>query len=117
MSILGEAIGVETIAGPFTVLLKKGTTLPVSYSASFSTSLDDQPEAAISLAAGEPNRPRQLIQLVVDDLPLCPRGIPRLPIKLSVDDSGKVLLEIQHPSTGETLSATANVAVERSTQS
>jgi len=57
MSILGEAIGVQTTAGPFTVLLKKGATLPVLYLTAFSTSADDQQEATISLAAGEPIPP------------------------------------------------------------
>jgi hypothetical protein len=110
--VLGEAIGIQTAAGPFTVLLRRGTVLPALYSSVYSTGEDNQPAVQISLVAGEPSAigpPRRLGELVVPDLPLAKKGVLQVPLEVTVDEQGAVSLWVRHPRTGEVSSTTTSV--------
>ncbi len=108
MEVLAEAIGVQTIAAPFLVVLPAGKTLPGWYSAVFSTSQDDQPAATVRLVAGDPSpggATRFLGELVVPDLPPGSPGSLHLRVCVEVDEEGSVRVSARHPRTGAVVSA------------
>ncbi len=114
--LLGEAVGVEGIKGPFADYLPHRTPLPASYGSLFPTGADGQTTARVVLVAGDPGpegAARRLGELLVPDLPPAPRANVRIPIWVAVDQRGGVTLAARHPRTGEILSTSAGpVAVE-----
>ncbi|HEV3263149.1 MAG TPA: Hsp70 family protein [Gemmataceae bacterium] len=116
VAVLGEAIGVGTMAGPFIVLLPRGTALPASYSGVFSTAVAGQPAASVMLVAGDPSLDgvaRRLGQLVVPDLPPAPPGLLQVQLWLAVDERGAMSASARHVRTGEAFASAAGaVAVD-----
>jgi molecular chaperone DnaK (HSP70) len=107
MPKLAEAIGVTTMEGPFTVMLPIGTHVPMSYSRVFSTSEDDQPGANFILLAGNPsgNVRRELVKLLIPNLPLARAATLQIPIRINIDEKGNIVVSALHPESNEVLSA------------
>jgi len=119
-TVLGEAIGVETVAAPFTVLLPRGKRLPASYSGVYSTNVVDQPAVTVNVVAGDPSpagAARQPAQLVVSGLPAAQAGLLQIHLSLAADEQGAVSASARYAHTGAVLStATGVVAVDRGGQ-
>jgi hypothetical protein len=114
---LEEAIGLQAMESPFTVLLPRHSHLPASFSKLLPTHVDDQPVARVQLVAGDPSRAgeaRQLSELVIPNLPPGPRQAVRVPIWVAVDERGSVLIAARHPQTGEVLSVLAGTVAVKS---
>lgn len=84
-----QALGIETLGGVFTPLIKKGTTVPCSVSEVFSTAADGQSQIVVSLFRGtEPlaarNYPLGRFQVV--DIPYAPRGVPQVEITFAITE-------------------------------
>lgn len=108
MAKLAEALGIETLEGSFTVLLRRGTSVPFLYPDIFSTSKKDQPAVTVRLVAGDPSAggpTRRLGELVLKDLPPSPPGVLQIQLIVSVGGRGAVSVSLRHPLTGEVESA------------
>ena len=106
--VLAEDVGIETIGGVFTPLLKKGCASPCKFSDVFTTSQDNQGEIQISLFRGQrlmaaDNHSLGLCHIV--NIPPAPRGMSliRVTVELvgnqiqisAVDDGTKRPMAIQ----------------------
>ncbi len=84
-----EALGVETLGGVFTPLIKQGTTVPCSVSEVFSTAADGQTQIIVSLFRGtEPvaAKNHSLGRFQVVDIAKAPRGMPRIEITFAISE-------------------------------
>jgi len=89
-----QAIGIETLGGVFTPVIRAGAKAPVKHMEIFSTAADNQDQVTIGLYRGS-------AQMVKDSTPMgkyqisgigpAPRGIPQLEVTFSVKD-GQILL-------------------------
>jgi hypothetical protein len=114
IAVLGEAIGLHSKQGPFTVLLPRKTVLPASFASVIPTDEDDKTVGRVRLMAGDGSPGgdvRELGQLAVADLAAAPESPIRIPIWVAVDERGRVLIAARHPRTGEVLSAPAGTVV------
>jgi molecular chaperone DnaK len=84
-----QALGIETLGGVFTPLIKQGTTVPCSVSEVFSTAADGQSQIIVSLFRGtEPLAARNhlLGRFQVVDIPNAPRGVPQVEITFAITE-------------------------------
>jgi molecular chaperone DnaK len=84
-----EALGVETLGGVFTPLIRQGTTVPCSVSQVFSTAADAQTQITVSLSRGtEPiaARNHSLGRFQVVDIAKAPRGVPQVEITFAINE-------------------------------
>ncbi len=84
-----EALGIETLGGVFTPLIKQGTTVPCSVSEVFSTAADGQTQIIVSLFRGtEPvaAKNHSLGRFQVVDIAKAPRGTPQIEITFAITE-------------------------------
>ena len=109
-----EALGIETLGGVLTPLIKTGTAVPCSVSEIFSTAADGQAQIMVTPFRGTnqmaaSNHPLGRFQIV--GIPSAPRGTPQVEVTFTIterqilisarDLTRKVGLEIQRVN-GET---------------
>ncbi len=85
------SLGIETLGGVMTPLIKSNTTIPTRKSEIFSTAADSQTSVEIHVLQGE--RPmavdnRTLGRFILDGLPPAPRGIPQIEVAFDIDANG-----------------------------
>lgn len=88
--VLIESIGIETLGGVFTPLIKFGKKQPVSVSKIFSTAADNQNQIILRIYRGNVKKVNQATSLgnfQVTGIPAAPRGVPKIEITFSVNDS------------------------------
>lgn len=88
---LMEAIGIETIGGTFTPLLRKGSTVPATWSQPFSTAEDNQSRIKLRLFRGNTRRTRSAVALgtfTISGIAPMPRGTPKIIVELTADGTG-----------------------------
>ena len=84
-------LGIETLGGVMTPLIKRNTTIPTSKSQVFSTAADSQPSVEVHVLQGE--RPlaqdnRTLGRFMLDGIPPAPRGVPQIEVVFDIDANG-----------------------------
>jgi molecular chaperone DnaK len=84
-------LGIETLGGVMTAMIKSNTTIPTRKSEIFSTAADSQPSVEINVLQGE--RPmamdnRTLGKFHLDGIPPAPRGIPQIEVTFDIDANG-----------------------------
>ncbi len=85
---LADAIGIETVAGSFTPLIPAGTPLPTTFTDDFSTAQDGQPSVVIRLAQNGVGGQASLGSLELEGISTVARGLPRIRIRIKVDEHG-----------------------------
>jgi molecular chaperone DnaK len=85
------SISIETIGGVATVIIPRGTKLPVARTEVFSTATDNQDRVEVHLLQGE--RPlvthnRSLGKFQLFGIPPAPRGVPQIEVTFAVDKDG-----------------------------
>ena len=88
-----SSLGIETLGGQSTILIKKGTVVPSKVAQTFSTAEDNQPAVSIRVLKGESvmaadNKMLSNFELV--DIPSVPRGIPQIQVIFDIDEKGSL---------------------------
>jgi molecular chaperone DnaK len=84
-----EALGIETLGGVFTPLIKPGTTVPCSLAEIFSTAADGQSQIMVTLFRGTnqmTSSNHALGRFQVVGIPSAPRGTPKVEITFAITE-------------------------------
>ncbi|HNF58599.1 MAG TPA: molecular chaperone DnaK [Elusimicrobiota bacterium] len=84
-------LGIETLGGVMTPLIKKNTTIPTRASQVFSTAADNQEAVTVHVLQGErevASGNTSLGHFNLDGIPLAPRGTPQIEVTFDIDANG-----------------------------
>ena len=98
------SLGVETAGNVMTVLIPRGSTVPVKKTQTFSTASDNQPGCTVCVFEGERKFTRDCNLLGKFDLhgiPPMPRGMPQIEITYEVDVNGILQVQACEKSSGK----------------
>ena len=98
------SLGIETLGGVMTKLIKKNTTIPTKASQVFSTADDNQPAVTVIIAQGEREFVRDnkvLGQFNLEGIAPAPRGTPQIEITLDIDANGILKVSAKDKNTGK----------------
>ncbi len=98
------SLGIETLGGVFTTMIKRNTTIPTQKTQIFSTAVDNQPSVDIHVLQGE--RPmaadnKTLGRFELSDIPPAPRGVPQIQVSFDIDANGIVHVSAKDLGTGK----------------
>ena len=112
-------LGIETLGGVATPLIKRNTTIPTSAQQVFSTAADNQTAVDIHIVQGEREFAKDnktLGQFRLDGIAPAPRGIPQIEVKFDIDANGIVNVSAKDLGTGKdahiTITSGSNMSQE-----
>jgi molecular chaperone DnaK len=103
------SLGIETAGGMMTIMIEKGTTIPVKKTEVFTTGSDNQPTVPVAIAQGEAREFRKNKHLglfELSDIPPAPRGVPQVEVSFDVDANGVLKVEAMDKGTGKSQNIT-----------
>jgi molecular chaperone DnaK len=98
------SLGIETMGGVMTKLIKKNTTIPTKASQVFSTAEDNQNAVTIHVLQGErevSSGNKSLGQFNLSDIPPAPRGMPQIEVTFDIDANGILHVSARDKATGK----------------
>jgi molecular chaperone DnaK len=98
------SLGIETMGGVMTKLIKKNTTIPTKASQVFSTADDNQNAVTIHVLQGEreiSSGNKSLGQFNLSDIPPAPRGMPQIEVTFDIDANGILHVSAKDKATGK----------------
>src|SRR5882724_10793852 len=98
------SLGIETMGGVMTKLIKKNTTIPTKASQVFSTADDNQSAVTIHVLQGErdiSSGNKSLGQFNLSDIPPAPRGMPQIEVTFDIDANGILHVSAKDKNTGK----------------
>jgi molecular chaperone DnaK len=85
------SLGIETMGGVMTKMIKKNTTIPTKYSQVYSTAENNQPSVTISVYQGEReivSGNKRLGEFNLEGIDPAPRGVPQIEVTFDIDANG-----------------------------
>jgi molecular chaperone DnaK len=98
------SLGIETLGGVMTKMIKKNTTIPTRYSQVFSTADDSQPAVTIKVFQGEREMAvgnKSLGEFNLEGIPPAPRGLPQIEVTFDIDANGILHVSAKDKGTGK----------------
>ncbi|HMY05939.1 MAG TPA: molecular chaperone DnaK [Accumulibacter sp.] len=98
------SLGIETLGGVMTKLIKKNTTIPTKAQQVFSTADDNQSAVTIHVLQGEREMAagnKSLGQFNLSDIPPAPRGMPQIEVTFDIDANGILHVSAKDKATGK----------------
>jgi molecular chaperone DnaK len=97
-------LGIETLGGVSTPLIKRNTTVPTSASQVFSTAADNQTSVEINILQGEREMAtdnKSLGRFILDGIPPAHRGVPQIEVTFDIDANGLLHVSAKEKVTGK----------------
>ncbi|MEE8518240.1 MAG: molecular chaperone DnaK [Dehalococcoidia bacterium] len=98
------SLGIETLGGVSTPLIKRNTTIPTSHTEVFTTASDTQTSVEIHVLQGErsmSSENKSIGRFNLDGIAPAPRGIPQIDVSFDIDANGILSVSATDKATGK----------------
>lgn len=108
LDVTSLSLGIETVGGLMSTIVKRNSTLPLKKSSVFTTSEDDQEEVIVNIYQGEDENVKNncfLGKIILKNIKKAPKGVPRIEVGFEADVNGIYRVTARDLLTGKEQSA------------